>query len=61
MVKTLHPLQGMQVQSPARALRSYMLCGAAKKKKTGKSVNLSRPTWGGLLEEMLDCSFPHAL
>ena len=33
MVKTLHPLQGMQVQSPARALRSYMLCGAAKKKK----------------------------
>ena len=32
MVKTLHPLQGMQVQSPARALRSYMLCGAAKKK-----------------------------
>ena len=33
MVKFAFPLQGAQVQSLVRELRSHMLCVAAKKKK----------------------------
>ena len=36
MVKFAFPLQGAQVQSLVRELRSHMLCVAAKKKKKKK-------------------------
>ena len=38
MVKFAFPLQGAQVQSLVRELRSHMLCVAAKKKKRKKKL-----------------------
>ena len=57
MVKTAFPLQGAQVRSPVRELRSHMPRGVAKKKKKKKEIILStgvkKDRWGHTLENNL--------